>query len=99
VFEFNHAGDAQANQQHRHNQAHHKYHKGSEAEFRHLAPTYPSRRLLLFPALAGEKVFIDFPVFHNNNKIACRVFDELDVVDGVAVDLKWTPEIGPNVKV
>jgi hypothetical protein len=43
MFEFNHAGDAQANQQDRHNQAHHKYHKGSEAEFLHLTPTCPSR--------------------------------------------------------
>jgi hypothetical protein len=37
MFEFNHAGDAQADQQHCHSQAHHKYHKGSEAEFPHLA--------------------------------------------------------------
>jgi hypothetical protein len=37
LFEFNHAGDAQADQQHCHNQAHHEYQKGSEAEFLHLA--------------------------------------------------------------
>jgi hypothetical protein len=37
MFEFNHAGDAQADQQHCHNQADRKYQRGSEAEFHHLA--------------------------------------------------------------
>jgi hypothetical protein len=36
-FEFNDTGDAQADQQHSHNQADQKYQKGSEAEFVHLA--------------------------------------------------------------
>jgi hypothetical protein len=65
MFEFNHAGDAQANQQHRHNQAHYKYHKGSEAEFLHLAPTFPSRRRPLFPGRPDRKVFIDLSIFHD----------------------------------
>jgi hypothetical protein len=37
LFEFNHAGDAQADQQHSHDQADQKYQKASEAEFLHLA--------------------------------------------------------------
>jgi hypothetical protein len=38
MLEFYHAGDAQADQQHCHSQADDKYHKGSVAEFPHLAP-------------------------------------------------------------
>jgi hypothetical protein len=39
MFQFNHAGDAQADQQHCHDQADHKYHGGPETEFPHLATT------------------------------------------------------------
>jgi hypothetical protein len=38
MFEFNNAGNAQANQQHCHNQADQEDDEGSEAEFLHLAP-------------------------------------------------------------
>ena len=53
-------------------------------------PSRPSSQrcpmVRLFPARTDEKVFMDFSIFHDDDKILRRVFDELDVVDGVTVD-------------
>src|SRR5262249_5820004 len=35
---------------------------------------------------ALQSVFEDFPVLHDDDEVLCRIFDELDVGDRVAVD-------------